>query len=81
MATFAGKIASPALPKMDMDESIAEDDATSNAPKVDTNAANPTNLDALLKAQQKTPLGAMSRTQPTFVPQPPPNTNASPSRQ
>lgn len=70
MATFEGKIASPALPQMDDDQSIAEMPEEPGVPKVDTSAANPVNLDALLKAQQQSPLGALVRGQPNRNQQP-----------
>ena len=69
MATFEGKIASPNLPKLnEVEDSIADAPAgealgaalgkTTN----DTSAANPANLDALLRAQQQSP---MVRAQPS----------------
>lgn len=63
MATFEGKVAPIQLPKMEIDDSIAEDEEQPQSPSADTSAANPTNLDALLKAQQQAP-GSFTRNPP-----------------
>lgn len=60
MATFEGKIPAPELPKMDSVEE--ESEALPATPAAgDTSAANPNNLDALLKAQQQPAASSLFR--------------------
>lgn len=64
MATFEGKIASPALPKIAEDAEIPEVPAAQETSPSSTNnsAENPANLDALLRSQQKSgPVNSLFR--------------------